>query len=229
MSSYGKVAAPVTSAAGLAPTPAEGEPGAVAGPEAPERQGRPWRSHSPPGAADQHRARPAAAGHPVRPDWSGGTDHHADHHPAGAVHRDQGRSAATGHQPAADLNRSDWPCRRGHTPHKRTTLVLPAQRPNSGDRVLTNCGTRGTGSSLTEQQPTVVYQCWILDQQPARRWRPEPPRPSDVQNLRMRRSATARNPSPLRYDGPPSEPMVGPLAVLREEMNRSLPAGSEPM
>ena len=55
VSSYGKVAAPVTSAAGLAPTPAEGEPGAVAGPEAPERQGRPWRSHSPPGAADQHR------------------------------------------------------------------------------------------------------------------------------------------------------------------------------
>ena len=46
------------------------------------------------------------------------------------------------------------------TPPKRTTAVLPAQRPNSGDRVLSNCGTRGCRSvitiSLTLLAPTVL-------------------------------------------------------------------------
>src|SRR5437867_3332387 len=95
-------------------------------------------------AADQHRARQAAAGHPVRPDWSGGTDHHADQHPAGAVHRDRGRSAAPGYQPAAGLNRSDpGPAGVGTRRTSARPLFSQLSAPNSGDHVLTNCGTRG--------------------------------------------------------------------------------------
>ena len=50
-----------------------------------------------------------------------------------------------------------------------------------------------------------------------------------VQTRRMWRRAAAQGPFPLSCDGPPSAPMVGPLAVFRDDRNRSLPERSRPM
>lgn len=85
----------------------------------------------------------AAPGHPGRSGRARAAHHRPHPGTTRAVHLDRHHPTAPRDQLAVQLNRSDRPSRRGYTPHKHTTACSPQlTAPISGERVLTNCGTR---------------------------------------------------------------------------------------